>query len=282
MPENTAFCSFVARRIFALQQFPAYTSQMDILFSLMTPSDLAVSVLIAALAGVIKGMVGFGLPLVLISGLSTFLGPELALAGLILPTVVTNGMQALRHGWVAVLGSVSRFRVFLLVGAVALVISAQFVRFLPEQTFLLIIGLPVLLFSLMQLLGVHFSLPGPSMRVEAMFAAFAGFVGGFSGTWGPPTVAYLTALGTEKGEQLRVQGVIYGLGAVALLLAHIGSGIVRVDSMLFSAALLPPAVLGMWIGGLVHDRIDQATFRKATLVVLTLAALNLIRRAIMG
>jgi uncharacterized membrane protein YfcA len=38
----------------------------------------------------------------------------------------------------------------------------------------------------------------------------------------------------------------------------------------------------MWIGGRLQDRIDQAGFRRATLVVLLLAGANLIRRAVMG
>ena len=81
---------------------------------------------------------------------------------------------------------------------------------------------------------------------------------------------------------MRVQGVIYGLGAVALFFAHIGSGVMRVETLPFSVAMVPPAVLGMWLGGKVQDRIDHAMFRKATLVVLTVAALNLVRRAVMG
>jgi hypothetical protein len=36
----------------------------------------------------------------------------------------------------------------------------------------------------------------------------------------------------------------------------------------------------MWLGGRVMDRIDQAVFRRATLLVLLLAGLNLIRRAL--
>ena len=43
-----------------------------------------------------------------------------------------------------------------------------------------------------------------------------------------------------------------------------------------------PAVLGMWIGGQVLDRIDQAMFKRAILVVLLVAGLNLLRRAVMG
>jgi len=95
-------------------------------------------------------------------------------------------------------------------------------------------------------------------------------------------VAYLTALGTPKQEHVRVQGVIYGLGAVALLGAHIASGVVRTETIPFALALLPPALLGMWLGFAVQDRIDQVAFRKATLVVLLVAGGNLVRRGLMG
>ncbi len=235
---------------------------------------------IAALAGVVKGLVGFAMPMILISGLGTFLAPELALAGLILPTLVTNGLQALRQGLQAAARSIIRFRVFLAVGLIFLLGSAQLVRLLPGASLLLVIGLPVTVFALLQLLGWRLALTAPSLRVEAIVGAVAGFIGGLSGVWGPPTVAYLTAINTEKTEQMRVQGVIYGLGAVALFVAHTGSGVIRPQTIPFSAVLVIPAVIGMWLGAKVQDRIDQRTFRQATLAVLLIAGLNLIRRGL--
>ena len=95
-------------------------------------------------------------------------------------------------------------------------------------------------------------------------------------------MAYLTALDTPKREQLRIQGVIYGLGAVALFGAHIASGVFTARTAPFSAMLLIPAGIGMFIGLKLHDRVDQTTFRKLTLAVLLIAGLNLIRRALMG
>jgi uncharacterized protein len=252
------------------------------LFSLISPTELALAFAVAMVAGVVKGLVGFAMPMVLISGLGMFLPPEIALAGLILPTLVTNVIQALRQGWAAAWSSVKQFRMFLSIGLVFLLISAQFVRVLPVNTMLLIIGIPVTVFALMQLTGFAFSLAAPSKRVEAAVGAFAGLIGGLSGVWGPPTVAYLTALNTPKDEHIRVQGVIYGLGAVALLGAHIGSGVMRLQTLPFSVFLLLPAVLAMQIGLRLQSRIDQATFKKATLVVLLIAGLNLVRRAVMG
>lgn len=252
------------------------------LLSLLTPNELLLAAGVALVAGWVKGMVGFAMPMVLVSGLSMFLPPDLALAGLILPTLVTNGFQALREGIPAAISAMKAFRVFLAAGLVFLVIGAQVVSSLPASTFLLMIGIPVSFFALIQILGVQLVLRNPSPRIELGIGSVAGFVGGMSGIWGPPTVAYLTALNTPKAMQMRVQGVIYGLGAVALLVAHVGSGIFRADTAPFSAALILPAAIGMWIGLQLQSRIDQALFRKVTLLVLLVTGLNLLRRGLMG
>lgn len=256
---------------------------MDLLFDLTPPYLLTLCVAITLLAGIVKGVVGFAMPMIMISVMGSLLPPELALAGLILPTLVTNGMQALRQGPAAAWVSVKRFRIFLLVGMVFMLMSAQLVSVLSVSVMLAIIGGPVAVFSSAQLLGWKGELPGgASTRLEVGLGAFAGFVGGLSGVWGPPVVAYLTALNTEKREQMRVQGVIYGLGALLLAVAHVGSGVLYPASALFSAVLVVPGVLGMWIGGLLQDHINQRLFRKVTLLVLFVTGLNLLRRAFFG
>lgn len=255
---------------------------MDTLFPLLSPTALLLAIMIAVLAGFVKGVVGFAMPLVLISGLTTFMPPDLALAGLILPTLVTNAHQALRQGLPAAVRSTVDFRIFLGVGGIALLLSAQLVRVFPDQVMMAVIGVPVTFFAFLQLAGVQIRLPGRSLRVEAIAGGIAGGLGGVSGIWGPPTVAYLTALNTPKLDQIRVQGVIYGLGAVALLFAHIGSGVLRAETIAFSVALVPTAFIGMRLGMAVMDRIDQTAFRRITLFVLLIAGLNLLRRAWLG
>jgi hypothetical protein len=255
---------------------------MDVFLGLLSPNLWLVALSIAVLGGFVKGVVGFAMPMVVISGLSSFIDPELALAGLILPTLVTNGSQALKQGIAPALKSARRFWVYLTVGGVVLVGSAQLVRVLPIGVLLGFIGVAVTLFAMVQLAGWGLRLARQRADVEAGIGAFAGFLGGLSGIWGPPTVMYLTALGTEKTEQMRVQGVIYGLGAVALVGAHVGSGVLRAETLPLSLALIAPALLGQWLGGKVLDRIDQAAFKRATLLVLLIAGLNLIRRAVMA
>ena len=252
------------------------------IFAFLDPTEMLIALAVAALAGFIKGVVGFAMPMILVSGLSTFLAPELALAGLILPTLVANGVQALGQGWRAAFQVIGRFGVFLGTGFAFLLVSAQMVRIVHAETMLLVLGGMIGLFAFVQLMGWKPTLVCPGRMLEGAVGAVAGTVGGVSGIWGPPTVAYLTALGTSKSDQIRIQGVIYGLGSVALLGAHVGSGVLRAETAPFSAVLVVPAVAAMWLGTRVMEQIDQATFRSATLVVLLVAGLNLVRRGLFG
>ncbi|MFC6639420.1 TSUP family transporter [Sulfitobacter sp. JBTF-M27] len=253
---------------------------MDALFPFLTPTYLILALSIAFCAGFVKGVVGFAQPLVMISGLTLFLSPELALAGLILPTLIGNIFQAMGQGARAAWTSIVQFRYFLISGGITLVIAAQMVRIVPEPVLQFAIGVPALAYAALQLGGIQFHLTRRRAGVETAVGALAGVMGGFAGVWGPPTVMYLTALSTPKHDQMRVQGVIYGMGSVALLGAHIGSGVLRTETAPFSALLILPALLGMWVGGKVINRIDQAMFKRATLIVLLIAGANLIRRAL--
>lgn len=252
-------------------------------FDVASPGILIFAFAISFCAGVIKGVVGFALPTVLISGLGSVMSAEVALAGMILPTLVTNGWQALRQGIRAALETVRKFKAFLAAGFVVMMFSAQLVPLVPGPLLLLGIGLLVTLFVALQTLGIQPRLPGhPGLKLQAAIGGVTGFMGGVSGVWGPPTVAMLTALNTEKKDQIRIQGVIYGLGSMTLVAGHLASGVLRAETLPLSLVLIPTAVLGMAIGFSIQDRIDQAAFRKATLAVLLIGGLNLIRRGLMG
>lgn len=247
------------------------------------PFLLILAVLVTLFAGFVKGAVGFALPMIMISGLGSFLAPEVALAALILPTVVANLTQAMRDGLSAALASARRFALYIGIVLVFIAGSAQLFRVLPDWTLYLVLGVPVTLFAISQLLGWRLYIkPEHRRRAEVLIASIAGFVGGLSGVWGPPTVAYLTAIDTPKAEHVRVQGVVYGAGAVVLLFAHLNSGVLNAQTAPLSVAMLVPAMIGMFIGFRVHDKLDQEKFRRMTLAVLVIAGLNLVRRGLMG
>ena len=233
----------------------------------------------AVFAGMVKGIVGFAMPMILISGMTIFINPDLALGILILPTLVTNGWQAGRQGFAAAFSSISDHRWFLGLGYAVLLITTQMVPWLSQSLFFLCLGILVVGFASLMLRGWQpQARNGTTLMIGCALVAGAG--GGISGVWGPPTVMYLSMHNLEKQAQMRAQGVIYGLGAILLLMGHIRSGIATPQALILGGFAILPACLGIWIGFKIQDRINQNMFRIITLIVLIVFGLNLMRRGL--
>ncbi|OAN79071.1 hypothetical protein A8B78_00325 [Jannaschia sp. EhC01] len=234
-------------------------------------------------AGIVKGAIGFGVPLIILSGLTLFLDPLLAISGVVLPALVSNLVQVARHPRAEILEATQEHWRYIVIVCALILIVTQFVVFVPENVFYLILGVPVMALSVIQLAGVRFSIPPARRRAaEWGIGALTGVVGGFTGSWGPLTVLYLIALDTPKMRQLLVQGLIYSLGAVFLLVGHLQSGVMNAATIPFSALLLLPIFIGMQIGFWVGAKLDANLFRKLTLLLLVVAGANLVRRGLFG
>ena len=79
---------------------------------------------------------------------------------------------------------------------------------------------------------------------------------------------------------IRAQGVVFLIGAGTLLAAHLGTGLLNAQTLGFSAALCLPALLGLFVGYRVQDRLDQVRFRRWTQGLLVITGLNMVRLAL--
>ena len=230
--------------------------------------------------GFVKGVVGFALPMVALSVNGSFLPYEVAVALLIVPTMVSNTFQSLRNGALAAWGSLVEFWRLNLVLVATIGISAQLVVRLPEAWLFGALGVFITAFGLSQLGGLQLRFSGRNRgRVETAVALVGGVFGGLSGIWGPPVVMYLLASGVPKVAMVRAQSLSFLLGSIVLIGAHLRSGVLNAQTLPFSSWLVLPTMAAMFAGYLVQDRLDQERFRKVTLAVLIIAGLNLLRRA---
>lgn len=236
---------------------------------------------VTALAGFVKGAVGFAMPMIMMSAMGSVLPTETALAALILPTLVTNIAQAFRQGIGAAMQSVRQFRWHIAMVAIFIAVSAAFVQYIPQSLMFLLLGGPIVGFAIWQLSGRPMTLHvRHNRRAEIVSGIVGGLYGGISGIWGPPLIVYLLSIGAPKAEQMRVQGVVFLLGAIVLGLAHLASGVLNAQTLPLSGVLVVPGAAGMAAGLLIHDRLNPERFRRWTLVLLVLTGLNLVRRGV--
>lgn len=253
----------------------------DQMVSQVGPHALILALAVTFFAGFVKGAVGFAMPMIMISAFSGFLTPDMALAGLILPTLFSNISQAFRQGFPPALATARTYWRIVTATVIFIPLSAPLFWLFPPWAYLLLLGVPITLFALAQLAGRNLALQlQHRARAEWILGAIGGLYGGISGIWGPPLLVYLLSIGADKVETVRVQGVVFLIGAVVLLITHIGSGVMTPAAMMFSAVLVIPALIGQALGFAIQDRLDQRRFRQWTLVLLVLTGLNLIRRAL--
>lgn len=234
------------------------------------------------LGGFAKGVVGFALPMITISGVGSLLNADWAILSLLLPGLVTNVWQALRSGVISARGQIVEYwRIFLIL-PVVLAASAQLFTLLSEGLLFILLGGIVVSFAVLELSGFRGSVSGKTPRLEMAAAATAGFSGGLSGVWGPPIMIYLMAKNVQKTAFIQTMGLVFLIGAIVLNLSHVNSGLLNSYSAPFSVLMIFPALIGMWFGNLVQDRLDQSRFTRATLFVLLLAGFNLLRRGVVG
>jgi uncharacterized membrane protein YfcA len=91
-------------------------------------------------------------------------------------------------------------------------------------------------------------------------------------------VPYIQALGLSRDDLIQALGLSFTVSTIALAAGLASHGAFQVEHIAMSSLAVLPALLGMWLGQLLRQRISPATFRRWFLVFLILLGLELVLR----
>lgn len=228
-------------------------------------------------AGLVKGVTGMGLPTVAIGLLGAVMSPLAAAAILIIPSFVTNVWQMLvgrdtfrlmRRLWpmmlCIVIGTVLGSRLLVIVDPVW-----------SGRT----LGIALIAYAVYALLSPTVS---TSERIERWLSPIVGIVTGVvtgaTGVFVIPAVPYLQSLGLQKDDLVQALGLSFTVSTVALAAGLLAHGAFRLDQIGLSLLAVLPALVGMWLGSIVRQRISPKTFRRCFLLFLVVLGLELALR----
>ncbi|MDJ0390121.1 TSUP family transporter [Roseomonas sp. E05] len=237
-------------------------------------SDLSMVLAVAGvffLAGLVKGVVGLGLPTVAIGLLGLFLPPAEAAALLVLPSLLTNLWQGAWGGaLLPLLRRLAPLLLGILAGAGLAALAGLGLGESGARTARQTLGVALLLYGLLGLSERRFTLPpGATGWAGAASGAATGLLTAATGVFVLPAVPYLQALGLERQRLLQGMGLAFSASTLALaatLSRHAALGGAELGA---SALALAPALLGMALGQRL--RLPPMLFRRvffASLVAL--------------
>jgi uncharacterized membrane protein YfcA len=232
-----------------------------------------------AVAAFVKGAVGFGYPLIATPLLAFATDVRTAVAVLVIPNILMDGVQVVRRPGIVV--ALRRHAPLIVTGIIGTVVGTQFLAVLSTRGLLLTLGVTLLVF-------VALSVARPAWRISPWserllgpaVGLLAGTLGGLTNTPAVALTPYYYAIGLPKAEFVRA------LSATFLVFKLTQLGAVWQVGLLDRRVLLPwlaatlVSLAGFRLGLGAQDRVPQVTFNRAVLLLLTVVAVAMLARAL--
>jgi uncharacterized membrane protein YfcA len=213
------------------------------------------------LAGVVKGVIGLGLPTVAMGLLGLVMLPAEAAALLLIPSFVTNVWQLLAGPRFQPL--LIRLRTLLAGTAIGTLAGAGLIAGTVGHAATAGLGAALMLYAAVGLANLTLRVPPRAERWASPLVGLAtGLITGATGTFVIPAVPYLNALGLPRDDLVQALGLSFTVSTVALAAGLAWHGALPAGLAGTSLIALVPALAGMWLGGWIRHRVSAPLFRR--------------------
>lgn len=227
------------------------------------------------LAGMIKGVIGLGLPTVAMGLLGLAMAPSQAAALLIIPATVTNVWQLAFGGHLPAL--IKRLWPMLTAVFIGTGVGSLWIGLADGHWVVRGLGAALLLYALSGLFL-------PTLRISASTERWlgpccgvaTGVITSATGVFVIPAVPYLQALGLSKDQMVQALGLSFTVSTVALAAGLYWRGALGGGELSASWLALIPALLGMLLGQWLRQRISAVLFRRVFFIGLGLLGSHLL------
>jgi len=231
------------------------------------------------IAGFVKGVVGFGFPIIALIILTLSIGLLEALALVVIPTLITNLWQAFSGEHLrAIFGRMWRY---FLVAVVFVWITSDYLDLVDVNWLTMLLGTVLFFFALSRLFNFHFTVPPRYESVLSVpLGAVNGILTGLTGSFMVPSVLYMQAIGLRGDMLVQAMGIFFSISVFTLAVSLERNDLISVEQAQLSLLALIPSIIGLLIGRWSRRQIDEDRFQHIFLMsVLVLGGYIVVRSA---
>ena len=242
--------------------------------------ELAIVVAVFVLAGVVKGVIGLGLPTIAMGLLGALMTPDQAAAILVVPALLTNVWQMWDGPALKIL--LRRLWPMLVCALLGTLPAAGILTKANARLTTALLGGVLVVYALIGLIGVHLKVSRSTEPVLGpLIGLTTGLINGATGIFVVPGVPYVQALDLGKEELVQALAISAFVSTLALALGlGLNSGLGGAMAAPAMIALVA-AFVGMRIGKALRSRLSVAVFRRWVLVGLLLLGGSMVARFVL-
>jgi uncharacterized protein len=233
-----------------------------------------------ALAGLIKGVIGLGLPTVSMGLLAIVMPPLQAAAILVLPSFLTNVWQMV--GGPSLPAMARRLWPMLLAACLGTWTGAGLMVGPYAKYGSVLLGVALMVYALTGFRSKPFTV-GASRKIwlGPLTGAITGLITAATGVFVIPSVPYLQALALGKEELIQALGLTFTVSTIALAINLTFAGALNFGATVPTLVALVMAFAGMWTGQALRSRLSPEIFRRCFFAGLLLLGIYLAIDAIL-
>ena len=240
---------------------------------------LTIILTIFLLAGVVKGVIGLGLPTIAMGLLGLLMPPAEAAALLVLPSLITNVWQLLSGPRVG--ATLSRLWPMMLAVFVSTVAASSLITASDPGPARAGLGAALVTYAGLGLLKLRMRVPSALEGWGGPVAGVAtGLVTGATGVLVIPAVPYLAGLGLPRDDLVQALGLSFTVSTIALAIGLVWHAALPLQALGTSSGAVIPALIGMSAGGWLRRRVRPEMFRTWFFVGLAVLGCQLLWQAI--
>jgi len=238
------------------------------------PTIIIIIILAVLAGGLVKGTLGFGMPMVALPIIAFIIPPTTAMILLCAPIFLTNFLQIkFRQGV-----SSYRFLPMFLCLIIGLIIGARLILEIDVNSITQIIAVSIIFAALVNCFGIKIKNINKNHEntITSLIGFGSGILGGLSTFYGPPMLAYLVAVDLPKEKFVRTVSTMYFIGSFPLYGSLIYYGFATKEDLIFSLILIIPAFIAQQVGTKIRDKFNQKQFRICILITLIILGFSLL------
>ncbi|MFT5697401.1 MAG: putative membrane protein YfcA [Desulforhopalus sp.] len=246
--------------------------------SIWTTETFILLIVAFFLGGIVKGVIGTGLPTIALALLTATIGIREGMAIILLPSILTNIQQGLLGGHLK--SVLKRSWIFLFSTFVTIWIGAALLARIDISLLSGLLGVILLFYSAFGLRAQQLPQPGHSEKwLSPLVGAINGLLTGMTGSSVIPGVLYLQSLDLGRHRLVQTMGLLFLTSSTTLAFALQKNELLTPELLKLSALAFIPAYIGMFLGVRVRNRISDVLFRQLFFIFMFLLGLYIVIRA---
>jgi len=210
--------------------------------------------------GIVKGLIGVGLPTVTLTFLSFVFDIKEAISIILIPVIITNLYQMINGKYLKQI--INDTKVFQISALIFIFPGFYFLLIFKSNTVLIILALILIYNSALGLIKYEIKFKNfKSNYYQLSIGSLTGIVTGITGIYTMPFIFLIQSLKYKKNKIIQLMGLTFFIFSSAQFLLFSLSDLINTKVLILSSVACVPIFLGVYLGTHLRENISETLFK---------------------